>query len=117
MRIENQGIRDVIRTYKTIVKQLRYAYLPVNSAARDMGFIKIDSITTIRGYFFLLAVNLMFIGFLNLFPIPGLDLGNSVLAAIENGRRRKFKIKTLKIIRLTCLIVIGGLLLLIIFIG
>ncbi|NQY30383.1 MAG: site-2 protease family protein [Flavobacteriaceae bacterium] len=47
-----------------------------------------------------LALCSYIIGLINLIPLPGLDLGNTIIAIIENNRKRKFNSKTMRFLRI-----------------
>jgi regulator of sigma E protease len=108
--LESQGIKDVFITYSQIFKQIGLILTP-NPAMEEMGFIVPTGASTVRGWFFLFAIQLVLIGLINLLPLPGLDLGNSIIAAVDNLRKEKFNLKKLQIFRVVSLIIIGVLLL------
>ena len=67
------------------------------------GYGGIAAITTVKGMFNALAFSLVLMGIINMLPLPGLDLGNAVIAVIERTRKRKFNSKAMKIIRISCI--------------
>lgn len=103
MKEYRQGIGDVFNVYRTIVKQLSIVFNPLTPKAKTVGFFKTD---TTKGLLFLLSSSLILIGFINLLPLPGLDFGNLIIALLEKVRKRAFKHRLLKIVRITCMSVI-----------
>jgi len=103
-----QGIMDAFATFSNSIK-MSLSYLSPNQPIG--GFVAIKKVTNIKGYFYLLAICSIFIGFINLIPLPGLDMGNTLIALLEKSRKRNFNGRLLKIIRIVCssLIVIIGL--------
>jgi regulator of sigma E protease len=70
---------------------------------KGIGGFPILKVTNIVSFVHLISWNLIFFGFLNLLPIPGLDLGNVSIALIETIRKRKFNGKRIKIVRCVCI--------------
>lgn len=81
---------------------------------KGIGGFPILKVTNLASFMYLISWNLIFIGFLNLLPIPGLDLGNTCIALIEAIRKRKFNYKRIKIVRYVCIGIISLLMIFII---
>lgn len=96
-----EGINDAFRTFSTMFIIVK-SYITPSQAQKDIGLIKLDGAKDLKGYLFLLALSLVFIGLINLIPLPGLDAGNTIIALIEKARKRKFNERTLRIIRIVC---------------
>ena len=81
---------------------------------KGIGGFPILKVTNLVSFMHLISWNLVFIGFINLLPIPGLDLGNTSIAIIEALRKRKFNNKRIKIVRYVCIGIISLLMIFII---
>jgi membrane-associated protease RseP (regulator of RpoE activity) len=92
-----QGIADAFEAFSNSI-QISLSYLsPIQSIS---GFIAIKKASNIKGFFYLLALSSLFIGFVNLIPLPGMDIGNALIALVEKSRKRNFNGRKLKIIRI-----------------
>lgn len=94
-----RGIGDAFATFSNSMKMAFSYFSPYSSS---MGFITLEKVTTVKGYLFLLAISSILLGFINLIPLPGLDMGNALIALAENIRQRHFNSKRLKLIRMVC---------------
>lgn len=94
-----QGITDAFASFSNSIK-MSLSYLSPNQTIG--GFVTINKVTSIKGYLYLLALSSLFIGFVNLIPLPGLDMGNALIALLEKSRKRNFNGRRLKIIRIVC---------------
>jgi Zn-dependent protease len=65
------------------------------------GFITISAPQEIRGYLLALAMVNINIVWINLIPLPGLDFGNTIIALVEQKRRKKYDLQRLRKIRMT----------------
>jgi membrane-associated protease RseP (regulator of RpoE activity) len=66
------------------------------------GYAIPDKVTDLKSFFNLLGWFIIIIGFLNLLPIPRLDLGNALISIIETKRKTKFNPKRMRIVRYVC---------------
>lgn len=96
-----KGINDAFKTFSTILIMAK-SYITPNQAQKDIGLIKLSGVKDLKGYLFLLSLSSIFIGLINLIPLPGLDAGNTLIALIEKVRKRNFNERTLRIIRIAC---------------
>ena len=94
-----QGITDAFASFSNSIK-MSLSYLSPNQSIG--GFVTIKKVTSIKGYLYLLALSSLFIGFINLIPLPGLDMGNALIAVLEKSRKRNFNDRRLKMIRIVC---------------
>jgi membrane-associated protease RseP (regulator of RpoE activity) len=94
------------------IKQVYRLFAP--RKYKGIGGFPILKVTNLASFLHLISWNLIFIGFLNLLPIPGLDLGNTSIALIEAIRKRKFNFKRIKIVRYVCIGIISLLMIFII---
>ena len=94
-----KGLLASLKSFVVTVKMSKKLIFPYGKG----GFTNINKVKSIKGWLFFIALFSILIGILNLLPIPGLDLGNSIIAVIEKIRKRKFNIRVLKIIKITCI--------------
>jgi membrane-associated protease RseP (regulator of RpoE activity) len=101
-------LKDVFATFKLSIKMISSYIFRENANVKGIGgFIAITGVESLRGLFFLLALCSIFIGLLNLLPIPGFDVGNALIALIEKTRKRKFNVRVTRIIRFVCIGVVA----------
>jgi membrane-associated protease RseP (regulator of RpoE activity) len=94
------GVSKIFENFGYMWKQVTHLLSPKNSTYGQVGgFITISQIRNIHGYLLLLAFNSIFIGIVNLLPLPGFSLGNLLVSIIENNRRRLFNHRIMKIVR------------------
>jgi membrane-associated protease RseP (regulator of RpoE activity) len=99
-----RGLNDAFHTYDITVKEMYLLIKPISSEEESLGgYISISKITSISGWFFILAIDLIFIGLFNLLPLPGFGVGNAIIAFIEAIRKKVFNRKRLRIIRIACI--------------
>lgn len=94
-----QGLMDAFTNFSNSIK-MSLSYLSFNQS--NGGFVAIKKVTNIKGYLYLFALSSIFIGFINLIPLPGMDIGNALIALLEKSRKRNFNGRQLKIIRIVC---------------
>lgn len=95
------GLKESIESYKTSVKSMSRFVFPINSESPRLGgYVTISKITNLKGGFYLLGLNLLIIGLINLLPLPGLDIGNTIIALVEKFRKKKFNSHKMNIIRI-----------------
>lgn len=98
-----KGLKDALKTYSRSLNNILNLFNPSREYYKGVNsFISIKKTNGIKGIFFLLAISSLFLGVLNLLPIPGFDLGNTLIALIEKLKKKKFNSKKMKIIRITC---------------
>lgn len=98
-----KGFKDALKTYSRSLNNILNLFNPSREYYKGVNsFISIKKTNGIKGIFFLLAISSLFFGVLNLLPIPGFDLGNTLIALIEKLKKKKFNSKKMKIIRITC---------------
>jgi membrane-associated protease RseP (regulator of RpoE activity) len=91
---------EAVHTYVNMFKLVKSIFVPRIDAYRGIGSIKsIDQIKSVKGYLYLFAFSSIVLGLFNLLPIPGMDIGNTLIALIERLRKRKFDEKKLRIVR------------------
>ena len=95
------GFNDALATFTTTVKMV-YSYFSPRQTNGINGFIALKGIKNLKGFFYLLAINSILIGLINLIPLPGLDFGNTIIAFIENTRKKKFDRQVLRTVRIAC---------------
>ena len=96
-----KNLKDAIETFRTSLKMTISLFLPDQSVYESVGgFVTISNVSSLKGMFFSLALTCIFLGFINFFPIPGLDLGNAMIANIEKLRNRKFKESIIRVIKI-----------------
>ncbi len=66
----------------------------------------ITQIHNVKGALYLFSSMLIFVGLINLIPLPGLDLGNAIIALVEKIRKKKFNPKHMKIAKISSISVI-----------
>lgn len=74
---------------------------------KGIGGFPILEVTNLTSFMHKFSWNLIFLGFLNLLPIPGLDFGNTCIALTETIRKRKFNPKRVKLVRYICIGIIS----------
>ena len=95
------GFKDALVTFTTTVKMV-YSYFSPRQTNGINGFIALKGIKNLKGFLYILAINSILIGLINLIPLPGLDFGNTIIAFIENTRKKKFDRQVLRIVRIAC---------------
>jgi membrane-associated protease RseP (regulator of RpoE activity) len=99
-----RGLKDAFKTYDITVKMMYRLIKPFSTEEESLGgFISISKITSISGWFFILAFDLIIIGLFNLMPLPGFGVGNAIIVVIEAKRKKDFNRKTIRIIRIACI--------------
>lgn len=112
---ESQNFEDAVISYKALVQQVsKFLGFSTEKYKGLSGYWTINNVETLSGYLYILSMSMIFIGFINLLPLPGLDLGNALLIIIQKLTIKKFNQRKLKSARI--LVRISLLLLLILFI-
>ncbi|NQY31025.1 MAG: site-2 protease family protein [Flavobacteriaceae bacterium] len=98
-----KGLKDALKIYSRSLNNILNLFNPSREYYKGVNsFISIKKTNGIKGVFFLLAISSLFFGVINLLPIPGFDLGNTLIALIEKLKKKKFNSKKIRIIRITC---------------
>ena len=101
------GLKEVFSTYGNSLRMVYKIFTPKTSKSNDIiGYVAIKRVTNIKGLFFLLAINLIFVGLINMLPIPGLDVGNTIIGLIEVRHKKRFNKRIISIIKITCITLI-----------
>ncbi len=97
---ESQGFSDVLKSYQSQYKFIR-TIVPISQPdEKGMGgFFSIGQIKDIRGYLFLCSSLLLLIVFLQLLPLPGFDLGNSMLVIYQKVSKKEIDQQKLQRLR------------------
>ncbi|MBN1187116.1 MAG: site-2 protease family protein [Bacteroidales bacterium] len=98
-----QGFQKAFQKYLITVETVYRWFFPRKIYNQIGGFGIIGGIYNFKGLLYLLSMSLIFVGFLNLLPIPGLDIGNVIFAMIEKGRKKKFNRRGIKITKIICI--------------
>lgn len=107
----NHGFGDVLIHFGDLWKQAMYFINPEHKANDKMGgFIYVSEIKNILGYFMMLAINLLIVIIINLLPLPGFGVGNSVISAIETYRKKLYNKKRKLIIGWISILIIVSIL-------
>lgn len=96
---------DAIHSFRTMVKQVNILFNPTRDVSNLGGYVVIK-ITDFKSFLMVLALNLILVGLFCLLPIPGFEVGNAMIAFIEKIRKKNFNLRKLKILRITCVIII-----------
>ncbi len=95
-----QTISDAFAKYGLYVKMTYRMFFPQRTEYKNIGgFISISGVNSVKGLIALFSINLILVGLINLLPIPGLDMGNTIISIIERTRYQKFNYSKLKIIK------------------
>jgi membrane-associated protease RseP (regulator of RpoE activity) len=101
------GLKEVFSIYKNSLRMVFKLVTPIPSKYDDiMGYVAIKRVTSIKGLFFLLANNLILLGLINLIPIPGLEVGNTIIGIIEVQKKKRLNKRILLIIKIVCITLI-----------
>lgn len=85
------GFRDALTHYAFKWRMAAKLLLPQPSSYRSLGgFVTISKPQEWKGYTSLLGLNLIFVCMVNLIPLPGFSVGNLIVSAVENIRKRRF---------------------------
>ncbi len=102
---ENYSIPETISSFYKVIEgagsQLKHSLLPtqpINGYQSIPRFHTIEIVDFITGYFVFQNATAILI-WLNLLPIPGLDMGNAIIALVERKRKKPFSPKKLRIIQ------------------
>jgi membrane-associated protease RseP (regulator of RpoE activity) len=94
---------DALSAYKNMFKIILPLLTPQTDAYKGIGgFKSISQTTSVKGYLYLFAYSSIVLGLLNLLPIPGLDMGNTLIALVEKISKRRFDAKKLRVVRMVC---------------
>jgi len=108
--ISNEEVKELVYTEKN--KSIGKSFSTFFSSAKifvnlfnpyRVAYKGINGFISIKGgvaNWYTLALCSYFIGLINLMPLPGLDIGNTIIAIIENKRMRKFNSKTMRLLRI-----------------
>lgn len=97
------GLNDIVLTAKVVFNEVNKFLIPTKQKAKIVGGFNKDNK---MGRFLILSTCLLIVCIINLLPIPGLDLGDLIIAIIEKKRNFTMKPKILFILRLICLSVL-----------
>jgi hypothetical protein len=96
---KNYGFSDVIDRFGTLWKQALTLMNPNPLTYNGLGgFVAISKINNFRGFLMIFSLNLMIIGILNMLPLPGFNIGNFIISAIETLRKKLYNKKRKRII-------------------
>ncbi|WP_430817783.1 site-2 protease family protein [Carboxylicivirga sp. RSCT41] len=88
---EDYKFSDVLFSYRMLWKQAIKLINPFLSSAQEQGgFVSISMIKSLKGYLFVISLNLLVIGIINLLPLPGFSIGNLLISIIENLRKKTY---------------------------
>lgn len=103
-----QTMSDAFRRYSLFIKMTFRMLIPQKSEYQNLGgFITVSRVNNIKGVFTLFSINLITMGFISLLPLPGLDLGNTIVGLVEKTRNQKFNKNKLKIVKTICITILG----------
>jgi membrane-associated protease RseP (regulator of RpoE activity) len=101
------GLKEVLSTYWNSLRMVSKLVTPIPSKSDEIvGYVAIKGVKSIKGLFFLLGINLILVGLINLIPVPGFDLGNSIIGLIEVQKKKRFNKRILSIIKIACVTLI-----------
>jgi len=98
--LARRNLSDAIQNYGFMVKQVKQMIVPT---IPGFQYVTISKITNLKSALFGLSMTLVFVGLICMLPLPGLDMGNALIALIEKLRNRKFNLRIIKTIRIICL--------------
>jgi len=90
-------LSDVFNSYQSQIR-LFAQFLPFSEKPYG-GYLSIGEIKDYRGYSFLLSSCLLLLVFISLLPLPGFNLGNSLIVIIQKVSKRQYDPKRLKRLR------------------
>jgi membrane-associated protease RseP (regulator of RpoE activity) len=100
------GLKRAFNTYGLMFKQINIIFLPKHNHFENIGgFITISS-KDLKSISMMLAMCLILIGLINLLPLPGLDLGNAIIALSEKIRGNRFNKRIMTILKTVCIVVL-----------
>lgn len=89
--VENFGFKFALSRFGRLWKQAVVLIKPRFTNYREVGgYVALSKAKDIRGHLLILAFNLILVGILNLLPLPGFSVGNSIISCIEIKRRKHF---------------------------
>ncbi|WCO00276.1 M50 family metallopeptidase [Psychroserpens ponticola] len=92
------GFSDALSRLKSLLDQAYYIIDP-NPSYKDVGKYKaIPNDSDFRSQLTVLSLNLIFLGILNLIPLPGFSIGNFLISVIETIKKKLFNNKRKRII-------------------
>lgn len=113
--VYSESHKSFIASIKTFGMAFRMANEIIFPQKHNGGFISITKVPSLKGWFFLIAIYSLFVGLINLLPLPGLDVGNTIIALIEKSRKRKFNRRIMRPIKIVFLIMLTALIIVKIF--
>jgi len=93
------GLKRAFNTYGLMIKQINILFSPRHKQFENIGGFIIIFPRDLKSISMILAMCLTLIGIINLLPLPGLDLGNAIIALSEKIRGRTFNKRVMKIIK------------------
>lgn len=113
--VYSESHKSFIASIKTFRVAFRMADEIIFPQKHNGGYISITNVKSLKGWFFLIAIYSIFVGLINLLPLPGLDVGNMIIALIEKSRKQKFSRRIMRPIKIVCLIILTALIIIKIF--
>jgi membrane-associated protease RseP (regulator of RpoE activity) len=98
--IYSERERDLGEAISFFTMSVEYVYKLIFPVDGEEGveYVIID-VFNLQGLIYKTSLGLIFLGFLNLLPLPGLNLGNAIIALIEIKRSKKFNPKMMNWLR------------------
>ena len=99
------GLKRAFSTYGLMIKQINIIFSPRHHDLENIGGFITISPKVLKSLSMILAMCLILIGLINLLPLPGLDLGNAIIALSEKIRGKRFNKRTMTILKAVCIAV------------
>jgi membrane-associated protease RseP (regulator of RpoE activity) len=93
------GFFQSVKSYTTVIKYIFRILLPQREG-NVSGFYVVPKVKNIGDFVYLFPAFLFVIGIINLLPIPGLDLGNTIIVFIEKIHKKKYNSRNINLIRI-----------------
>jgi|WetSurMetagenome_2_1015567.scaffolds.fasta_scaffold82270_2 membrane-associated protease RseP (regulator of RpoE activity) len=98
------GLKSACNIYGLMFKQINILFSPRYREYENIGGFIIISPKDLKSISIMLAMCLILIGLINLLPLPGLDLGNTVIALFEKIRGNRFNKRLMAILKTVCIV-------------
>lgn len=93
------GFSHVIGRFEFLWNEAKFFLSPSLSPYKRMGGFKpLSENTSFSGYLTILSLYLLFVGLLNLLPLPGFGFGNFIISTIETIRKKLFNKKRKRVL-------------------